>query len=654
MPPRVIAPALPLVVLLACSSPSPPPALPAPAPPAPGPESPLPPIPLATGPLDIRVTYPDTADLVDARDSSFLFGTVGTGLASLTINGAPVRVWPNGAWLAWVALPPDSIMRFDLVAHTPSDTARLTYLARRVPRFVPPDSGAWVDSTALRPAGRVWWPRAEPLPVSVRAAPGATVRILLPDSTVIPLAGDPGYDEVPWGVRAFDRDTTHLIRRPSTDRYAGNLRGRALGPDPGPLLGPLPVCSEKCLRAPDAFPVLEAILGADTARVTWPIRLALLDTVPFPVVLNDDTAGVGDTDSLTVGRAAPGTTYHWFFPTGTRAWATGRINGNLRLQLAHDALAWVAAADAHPLPAVLPRVRATVGSASLTPEADRVVLRLPVSQRIPYRVSAGERSLTLHFYGAAGDVNWIHYGPLDSLVTAMRWDQPAADEVTFTVDLSRPVWGWRARWDRSDLVVEIRRPPAIDPAHPLQDRLIVVDPGHPPLGATGPTGLREAEANLAVAVRLRDLLTAAGARVVMTRTSDVPIGLYQRVKEADSLDADLLVSIHNNALPDGVNPFTNNGTSDYYNHGPSLPLALAVQRALVRRLGLRDLGAGRGDLALVRPTWMPSLLTEGLFMMLPDQEYALRVPRGQQLYAQAVFDGLRTFLLQRAEDRPGR
>jgi N-acetylmuramoyl-L-alanine amidase len=48
---------------------------------------------------------------------------------------------------------------------------------------------------------------------------------------------------------------------------------------------------------------------------------------------------------------------------------------------------------------------------------------------------------------------------------------------------------------------------------------------------------------------------------------------------------------------------------------------------------------------------MPSILTEGLFMMLPDQEAALRSPEGQRLYAQAVTDGLRAYFAERARDR---
>jgi N-acetylmuramoyl-L-alanine amidase len=142
-----------------------------------------------------------------------------------------------------------------------------------------------------------------------------------------------------------------------------------------------------------------------------------------------------------------------------------------------------------------------------------------------------------------------------------------------------------------------------------------------------------------------------GAIVVMSRTSDSAVGLWPRIKLANDSNADILVSIHNNALPDGVNPFANNGTSVYYNHPRSIPLAFAVQRALVRRLGLRDLGVGRGDLALVRPTWMPAVLTEGLFMMLPRQEAALRTEEGQLLYARGVYEGIKAFLKGRAEKK---
>ena len=263
---------------------------------------------------------------------------------------------------------------------------------------------------------------------------------------------------------------------------------------------------------------------------------------------------------------------------------------------------------------------------------------------------ASERSLTLRIYSAVGDVDWIRYGT-DPLVERINWAQPERYEVTLTLELAAPLWGYRTRWDRNDLLLDVRRPPRVVKSHPFRGRVIAIDPGHPPLGATGPTGLREADANLAVALRLRTMLQAAGARVLMTRTADTAVDLWPRVTLADTGGAELLVSIHNNALPDGVNPFTNNGTSVFYNQPQSVPLAEAIQRTLVRRLLLPDLGIGRGDLAMVRPTWMPAVLCEGMFMILPDQETVLRSARGQRKYALGVFEGIGGFLRGRARNQ---
>ena len=110
----------------------------------------------------------------------------------------------------------------------------------------------------------------------------------------------------------------------------------------------------------------------------------------------------------------------------------------------------------------------------------------------------------------------------------------------------------------------------------------------------------------------------------------------------------MLVSIHANALPDGVNPFTNNGTSVYYFHPRSAALARALDRALVAELGVHDLGMGRGDYALVRNPWMPSALTEGLFMMIPEQEAMLASPEGRLRYARGVARGIEEFLREMA------
>ncbi len=634
----------------------------------------LPPMALARGRLALRVIYPAPDAVIQLRDSSFIFGSAGTGDARLWINGQPVRVWPNGAWLAWLPFPVDSLMQFQIEARTPNDSASLNYTVRRAGVAAPctptrPCAGAgavWIDSTSLAPQGRVWWPRGEYLSLSVRASEGSLVRLRLADGTIIPLSSQPAGREVPAVLRTQDPDTNNLQVPVPQVRYLGMLRGRSVGPDPGPVVStraavPLAAIEQTLIRcigarlcgdfhtlADTAWAWAEAIRGVDTVRVHWPLRLAPLDTLPTVAQFDDDTLGLGDTDSVTVARALPGGTYHWFFPTGTRVSVLGRVNSDLRVRLSRDTEAWVSAVDARAIEGSTPAPLGVVGSVTLTRQSDRVTLKIPVSQRVPFQVTETEQALALRFYSAVGDVDWIRYGAEDSLVRRVSWTQNTGDEVTLTIDLTLPVWGYRIHWEGGNLVLEIRRPPVIDHGNPLRGRLIAVDPGHPPAGATGPTGLREAEANLAVALELRRLLEQADARVLMTRTMDSAVDLWPRVKMAESANADLLVSIHNNALPDGLNPFTSNGTSVFYNQPRSVPLARDVQAALLLRLGLRDLGIGRGDLALVRGTWMPSVLTEGLFMILPDQEAALRTRIGQQLYAQGVFEGIRRYLRDRA------
>lgn len=590
----------------------------------------LPPVPSIGGPLRISVVYPDSTARLDVRDSTFLFGSLGDGRATLRIEGQPIPVAPNGAWLAWIPLPSDTLIRLHLEATTPGDTARIVYPLRRARRFVPPaGKSVWIDSTSFQPAGRVWWPRDEFLPLSVRASEGARVVLQLPGRRAIPLTADSSAEPVPEAIRAFDRDPANLVRPVRADRYRGLLRGIEIADPPARRAGP-------------AGPLLLAIRGRDTARMVWPLHLTLLDTLPVVVELDPDPDRTGASDGLTKGRTVPGGTYTWFFPAGTRARVRGRINDDLRIALSRSGEAWVPAREARPASGP---TEAVVGSITLSPRPDRVVARIPVGVRLPYQVVEEANRLSLLLYGGRSDVNWLRYGRDDSLVALVTTRQAAADELEVRFDLTLPVWGYRARWEGTDLLFEIRRPPAIAARRPLAGLTIALDPGHPPLGATGPTGFLEAEANLLVAQQLAPLLEREGARVVLTRTDARPVALAARVARADSAGADLLISLHNNALPDGVNPFANHGTSVFYNHPRALPLARAIQRRLVALTGLPDLGVARGDLALTRATWMPAVLTEGMFLMIPEQEAALRSAEGRRLYALAVLEGVRSFLL---------
>jgi N-acetylmuramoyl-L-alanine amidase len=85
------------------------------------------------------------------------------------------------------------------------------------------------------------------------------------------------------------------------------------------------------------------------------------------------------------------------------------------------------------------------------------------------------------------------------------------------------------------------------------DRLVVVaiDPGHggEDPGATGPSGTREKDVVLAIALMLRDRLNAQpNMRAMLTRDADFFVPLHERVKKARRVQADLFVSIHADAF----------------------------------------------------------------------------------------------------------
>ena len=87
-----------------------------------------------------------------------------------------------------------------------------------------------------------------------------------------------------------------------------------------------------------------------------------------------------------------------------------------------------------------------------------------------------------------------------------------------------------------------------------------------------------------------------------------------------------LISIHLNAFGDGVNPFPNVGTSTLFFHPQTEPLARLVQAGMMREMGLRDLGIHYQNIAIGRTMWMPSLICEGAFLMVPEQENAREDP----------------------------
>ncbi len=129
----------------------------------------------------------------------------------------------------------------------------------------------------------------------------------------------------------------------------------------------------------------------------------------------------------------------------------------------------------------------------------------------------------------------------------------------------------------------------------------------------------------------------------MTRTDMRPVDLHERSVIARRANSAALLSIHENAFGDGTNPFPNVGTSTLFFHPQAEPLARLVQAGMMREMGLRDLGIHYQNIAVGRTMWMPAIISEGLFLMVPEQENAAKDPAFQERYARGVADGVEAY-----------
>jgi len=168
---------------------------------------------------------------------------------------------------------------------------------------------------------------------------------------------------------------------------------------------------------------------------------------------------------------------------------------------------------------------------------------------------------------------------------------------------------------------------------------IVLDPGHGGRdpGAVGPGGTKEKNVNLAV-VKLLAKELSYFARVLFAREHDEYRELWERSSLANTLDADLFISIHCNSATNREARGTE--TYVYRFGGKAEKLARRVQDNLVRALKTRDRGVKEANYHVLRETKMPAILVELAFISHHEEEKCLALPEFQKAAARAIAQGV--------------
>ena len=184
------------------------------------------------------------------------------------------------------------------------------------------------------------------------------------------------------------------------------------------------------------------------------------------------------------------------------------------------------------------------------------------------------------------------------------------------------------------------------PVSEIYDKILVVDLGH---GGKDPGayigGSYEKDINLEIGLELKALLDAdEDIKVYYTRTSDVEVSLNERVSLANSVEADLFLSIHNNMLSDSPEisgsqvMYSGSSLGDF----SSWDFATVCLKKLITELGVNDKGLIEGDdIYIIRKAEMPVALVEVGFMTNSDELEKLNDTEYQKLAAQALYQAVK-------------
>jgi len=217
-------------------------------------------------------------------------------------------------------------------------------------------------------------------------------------------------------------------------------------------------------------------------------------------------------------------------------------------------------------------------------------------------------------------------------------------------------------------------------------RVVIIDPGHggKDPGAIGPTGLKEKEVTLGIALYLDKLLKGAGIPTYLTRSKDEFVYLENRTNFANQKNGFVFVSLHANSVlnhrpsAEGIETFVLSskyiGASardvadreniasrahpeldtdlaliiadleESANIKYSLDFADIIQKKLVEYLKLENRGVKQAPFVVLKGANMVAVIVEVGFLSNPKEEKLLKTDRFRENAAQALFEAIKYYI----------
>jgi N-acetylmuramoyl-L-alanine amidase len=365
-------------------------------------------------------------------------------------------------------------------------------------------------------------------------------------------------------------------------------------------------------------------------------------------------------------------------PRGTRARIVSESQGPNRFKkivpwYQLDYGAWIEATEVNVLSVPVSTQATLTGTPQLTADATKTEFILPLGTPVPLQIQQTDRSLGITLYNTKGKISQLNIQnpkgkpqqlpwvankltqiPTTGVINA-NWQNLNLDRIQINLQTrSRQQWGYQMAYRGNNLVVTLRQPPQLsrNPQQPLQGLTVVVDAGHggTDSGAVGKAfgqTYMEKTVNIQISEYLQQELQKRGAKVVMTRTTDVNPSLDDRQVIINRTQPVVSISLHH----DAGTPGRASGASIYWYHPHSQNFA-AFMLDYFSKNGHRNIlnnnGVIQRSFALARPSTAPAVLLEVGFMTNPPEITDLARPQRQQELAKVLANGISEWLLSRS------
>ena len=246
-----------------------------------------------------------------------------------------------------------------------------------------------------------------------------------------------------------------------------------------------------------------------------------------------------------------------------------------------------------------------------------------------------------------------------SVCKSAAWSSDKSNSsVTLTLELAEKgkFYGFHYEYnDEGNLVITVNHKPSSS----LSGYTIMLDPGHGGLDSGAVCAVSAADLNLekyinlSIATKVKELLEAEGAKVIMTRTSDKWVCYADRNGAVRTHNPDMFISIH----CDSSSAASAMGTSAYYYRAYSQPLAKAIHKSIVEAykaeiykdkpsdfMSKISRGANFYAFRVIRVEECPAILIEYGFVSNTEECQVLQSAANRDILAAATVKGIKNYI----------